>query len=78
MSAGASERLLDRLSEHEMGCEQPHRLPRGRAHGGNAESFDQAFQNGVRGLAGMDDAGGHAEGPGGGRHQERARFDVVR
>ena len=49
--------------------QKPHRLARGGAHGGKAEALDQAFQDRVRGLAGMDDAGGDAERPGRGRNE---------
>ncbi len=78
LRAGALERFLDRLSEHEMRAQEPHPLPRGGAHGGNTEAFDETLENRIRGLAGMDDAGGDAERPGRGRNEQRARFDVVR
>src|SRR5262249_34213995 len=57
LHAGALERFLDRLSEHEMRAQEPHRLPRGGAHGGNAKAVDATFWNRIRGRAGMGEGG---------------------
>src|SRR6478735_7614722 len=59
---GALERVLDRLSEHEVRGQEPHRLARGCPHRGKAETFEETLQNRVRGLPGMDDASGDAQG----------------
>ncbi len=71
------QRLVDGLPEHEMRAEEPHRLPRRRAHRGQAEPPHDAVEDRLRRLAGMDDAGGDAERPGRGRDQERGRFHVA-
>ena len=77
MGAGALERLLDGLSENEVRCQQPHRLARGSPYRGNAQALDQRFQNAVRSLARMDDAGRYSQRPRRGRDQQGVRFDVV-
>ena len=60
-----------------MRAEKPHRLPRRRAHGRLAKAAHDALENGFRGLARMNDAGGDAQRPDRGRDQERRRFDVA-
>ncbi len=77
VAAGAMQRLVDGLPEHEMRAEEPHRLPRRRAHRGQAEPPHDAVENRLRRLAGMNDAGGDAERPGRGRDQKRGRFHVA-
>ena len=74
---GALERVLDRLSEHEVRGEEPHRLARGCPHCRKAETLEETLQNRVRGLPGVDDASGDAQGPGRGCDQKRVRFDAV-
>ena len=70
--AGARQRLLDGLAEHEMRAEQPHRLPGRDPHRRQAEPLHDAVDDAVRRLAGLDDARGEPERPGRGRDQERA------
>ena len=57
-----------------MRAEEPHRLARRGAHRRQAEPLDQPVEDGLRRLAGLDDAGGDAERPGRGRDQERVRL----
>ena len=77
MAARARQRLLDGLAEHEMRADQPHRLPRRRAHRRQAEAADDGVEDRFRRLARMNDAGGDAERPRRGRDQDRGRFDVA-
>ena len=55
--AGPLERLLDGLPEHEMGAQEPHRLPRRHSHGGKSKPLQQALENGFGGLARLDQSG---------------------
>ncbi len=77
MTAGAVDRVGDVLSDDEMRAEEPHRLPRRRAHRRQAEAAHQIVKNGLWRLARMNDAGGDAERPGRSRDQNRGRFDVA-
>ena len=60
-----------------MRADEPHRLPRRRAQGRQAEALDDRVEDRLRRLAGMDHAGGDAERPRRSRNQERRRFDVA-
>ena len=71
--AGARQRLLDGLAQHEMRAEQPHRLPGRDPHRRQAEPLHEAVDDAVRGLARMDHPRGDAERPGRGRDQEARR-----
>ena len=77
VAARTHERLVDRLSEHEMRADQPHRLARCRAHRRQAEAAYDGVENRFRRLAGVNDAGGDTERPRRGRHQESRRFDIA-
>ncbi len=77
MRAGARQRFLDGLPEHEMRAEQPHRLAGGGAHRRQAEPLHQRLDDALRRLAGMDDAGRDAERPGRGRHQQGGRAGIA-
>ena len=77
MAAGARQRFVNVLPDDEMRAKQPHRLPRRRAHGRQAEAAHDIVEDGFGRLAGMDDAGGDAERPGRSRDQQRRRFDVA-
>ena len=74
---GPRERLGDVASEHEMRAQQPHRLAGRGAHRRQAEPADQARDDPLRGLMGLDDAGRQAERPGRGGDQERIRTHLV-
>ena len=75
--AGARQRLLDALPEHEMRAEQPHRLARRGAHGRQAEPLAERFEDVLRRLARLDDARRQAERPRRSRNQNRARLHLV-
>ena len=77
VSAGARERLLDGLAHDEMRAEKPHGLPRRGPHRRPAEAPGEVLEDGLRGFAGLHDAGRDAERPRRRRHQERARFGLV-
>ena len=70
MAAGARERFLDGLAEHEMRADEPHRLAGRRAHGRQPEPPDERVEDGFRRFARMNDAGSDAERPG--RSRDRA------
>ena len=72
MATGASERLVDILSDDEMRAEEPHRLPRRGTHGRHAEAANDGVENGFWRLARVNDACGDAKRPGRGRHQKCA------
>ncbi len=78
MRAGARKRLLNGLADHEMRAEQPHRLTGGGPHRRQPEPPDQAFDDGLGRLAGLDDAGGEAKRPGRGGHEEGVRVLSLR
>ncbi len=61
---GAVERVLDRLAEHELMPEEPHRLLGGGAHRRHAEALAELRDDAFRRLARMHDADRHAERPG--------------
>ncbi len=73
----ALQRLPDRLAEHEMVAHDAHRLPRRRPHRRQAEALGELAQDALRRLARLDDAGGDAERPGGGRDEEGVRLRFV-
>ena len=77
MAASARQRLLDGLAEHEMRADEPHGLPRRRAHGRQAEAADDGVEDGFRRFARMNDARRDAERPGRGRNQNRVGFYVA-
>ena len=77
MGAGAAERLLDGLPEHEMRADEPHRLARRRAYRRQAETLGETLQDRRRRFAGVNDAGGDPQRPRRRRDQERRRFEVA-
>ena len=70
--AGARQRFLDGLPEHEMRAEQLHRLARRQSHRRHTKPFHHTLDNILRGFARLDDACGDAQRPGRCRHQEGA------
>ena len=70
MRACARKRLLDGLADHEMQAEQPHGLAGCGPHRRQPEPPDQAFDDGLWRLAGLDDAGRETERPGRGGDEE--------
>ena len=77
MRTRARQRLLDGPTQHEMRAEQPHGLARGGSHRRQAEPLDERLNDSLRCLARVDHAGGDAERPGRGRHQQRRRAGIV-
>ena len=77
MRAGTRERILDGLSKDEMRAQEPHGLPRSRAHRGKPQPLEQAFQDRVGCLAGMNDASGDAERPGRGGDEQRVEAEAA-
>ena len=63
MRAGASERFLDGLPEHEVRADQPHGLADRRAQGRQPHAADNGVEDCLRRLARMDDARSDAERP---------------
>jgi hypothetical protein len=77
MTVGAGKRLVDRLAEHEMGADQPHRLADGGAQGGQPDTPDDGIKDRLRRLARMDDARRNPKRPGRSRNQQRRGLDVA-
>ena len=64
LGASPGQRGFDRLAEHEMAAHQPHRLPRGGAHGRHAQPLGEPPDRALRGFARLDHPRRHAQRPG--------------
>ncbi len=68
-AAGAGQRFLDRLAQHEMAAHDAHRLAHGRADGGQAEAAHHAFEDTLRRVLRPDQPRRQAQRPGAGIDQ---------
>ena len=77
VAAGARERFVDGLAEHEMRADEPHGLARRRAQCRKPEPPHDIVKDRLRRLARMDDAGGNAERPRRGGDEQRLGSDIA-